>query len=79
MKTISASDANRSFSSLLREVAAGTSITILSRHKPVATIVPVRRGGANRQRAARTRLLQRLRSQPGARCRWNRDELYQDA
>ena len=34
-------DANRGFSSLLREVAAGKTVTIVSRRKPVATIAPV--------------------------------------
>ena len=40
MKTISAGDANRHFSNLLRDVATGEVITVLSRGKPVATISP---------------------------------------
>ena len=38
MKTISAREANRHFSILLREVSSGEVIKILSRGKPVATI-----------------------------------------
>ena len=63
MKQISASDANRGFSSLLREVAAGKTVTIVSRHKPVATIAPVRQGVASARQAARRRLVARLRQQ----------------
>jgi len=42
MKTISAGDANRHFSNLLREVATGEVITVFLRGKPVATIAPAR-------------------------------------
>lgn len=81
MKHISASDANRSFSSLLREVASGNTVTIFSRRKPVATIAPVRRGAATTQHAARQRLIQRLRQQPAqtAAREWHRDDLYDKA
>ena len=37
---VSASEANRSFSSLLRQVAQGQRFTVLSHGRPVATIVP---------------------------------------
>jgi prevent-host-death family protein len=78
MKTISAADANRHFSRLLREVAQGEHVTVVSRGRPVATIVPVRGSGRERQSAKRI-LLERLRGQPvvGARC-WTRDELYEN-
>ena len=81
MKQISASDANRGFSSLLREVAAGKTVTIVSRRKPVATIAPVRRGGASAQDAARRRLVERLRQQPAqpAAGGWRRSDLYDEA
>lgn len=78
MKTISASQANRRFSNLLREVAEGEAITIVSRGKSVATIIPARPDHAERQRA-RQRLLQRLRQQPASGARnWTRQELYED-
>lgn len=81
MKQISASDANRSFSSLLREVASGKTVTIVSRRKPVATIAPVRQGVASAQQAARRRLIARLRQQPvqAAARGWRRSDLYDEA
>jgi prevent-host-death family protein len=78
MKTISAADANRHFSRVLREVAQGEHVTVVSRGRPVAIIAPVRGSGRERQSAKRT-LLERLRRQPvaGVRC-WTRDELYEN-
>jgi len=77
MKTISASDANRHFSSLLRDVATGEVITVLSRGKPVATIAPARSGSSERE-AAKLDLLGRLREQELSGVRnWTRDELYE--
>ena len=43
MKTISASDAHRHFSNVLRDVATGEVITVVSRGKPFATISPFKR------------------------------------
>jgi prevent-host-death family protein len=78
MKTISAGDANRHFSSLLRDVATGEIITVLSRGKPVATISPARSGDGERE-AAKLNLLGRLRQQnPSGARNWTRDELYAD-
>lgn len=77
MKTISAGDANRHFSSLLREVATGEVITVLSRGKPVATISPARSGGGQRE-AAKLNLLARLHQQkPSDTRNWTRNELYE--
>jgi prevent-host-death family protein len=59
MKTISAGEANRHFSSMLREVINGETVIVTSRGKPVATIGPVRQGEPLR-RAARQTLLERL-------------------
>jgi prevent-host-death family protein len=78
MKTISAGDANRHFSSVLRDVATGEVVTVLSRGKPVATISPVRSGAGERE-AAKLGLLSRLRRQKASGARnWTRDELYKD-
>jgi prevent-host-death family protein len=76
MKTVSASDANRNFSALLREVSRGEVVTVVSRGKPVATIAPA--GGVSGDReAARARLARRLRhQQPSGTRGWSRDELY---
>lgn len=77
MKTISAGDANRHFSNLLRDVATGEVITVLSRGKPVATIAPARSGSIERE-AARLNLLGRLQQQkPSGARNWTRDELYE--
>lgn len=77
MKTISAGDANRHFSSLLRDVATGEVVTVLSRGKPVATIAPARSGNGERE-AAKLNLLARLRQQITSGSRnWTRNELYE--
>ena len=78
MKTVTASEANRQFSAVLRSVAQGERITVTSRGVPVATIEPVRRQGkAARPGAAKSRLLDRLASvSPTGSRRWTRDELY---
>ncbi len=76
MKTISAADANRHFSRLLREVGSGAVVTVLSRGRPVATIAPVQPSGAQRD-VARQALLARLRQQqPTGQRNWTRDDLY---
>lgn len=74
---ISASQANRSFSSLLRRVAQGQRFTVLSHGRPVATIAPADQArGA--QGTARRVLLARLATQPatGTPLDWRRDDLY---
>ena len=42
MKIVTAAEANRQFSAVLREVAQGESVLVTSRGKPVATIMPAR-------------------------------------
>lgn len=77
MKTVSAADANRRFSSMLRDVATGETYTVLSRGKPVAVFAPISDGIGERQ-AAKRRLVERLRGQTPAGDRtWTRDELYE--
>lgn len=75
MAVISAAEANRSFSRLLREVAAGKSFTELSRGRAVATISSAG-GAAAAYGPARERLLQRLSRQvsSGEARAWSRDE-----
>ena len=76
MKTVSAAEANRQFSAILRAVAGGTRVTVTSRGRPVAEITPVAEASTTR-RAARYALLKRLASQPASGQRsWTRDELY---
>ena len=77
MKTVTASDANRQFSSVLREVAHGEIITVTSRGKPVATISPAKVANAQRSVAKMT-LLKRLSKQATTDTRnWKRDDLYE--
>jgi prevent-host-death family protein len=76
-KAISAADANRKFSELLREVREGRSYIVTSHGRPVARISPVTENvGAVRARDA---LLKRVRSRPAIDVgRWKREELYED-
>lgn len=77
-KAVSAADANRRFSKLLRAVREGQSYVVTSHGQAVAKIVPVEKNGAVTQRA-RTVLWKRLRSEPVVRIGpWSRDELYRD-
>lgn len=78
MKTITAADANRRFSSLLREVSKGEEITILSRGTPVAKITSVN-SETSKKNAMKNILLSRLKSQDATGSRnWTRNELYDD-
>jgi prevent-host-death family protein len=75
-KPVSAADANRDFSKLLRAVRDGESYVITNHGKPVAKLVPADARDLVRDAAKRT-LIARLRTQRGTRIgRWTRDELY---
>lgn len=77
MKTLTAAEANRSFSALLRQAAAGERVVITSHGRPVAEIGPVREDTTAREQAF-TRLMARLRSQqPTIIQPWTREELYE--
>ena len=77
MKSITAANANRHFSAMLRDVSAGEEIVVVSRGKPVARITAVQAGDASRQ-LAKAALLQRLRGQPSLGVRsWTRADLYE--
>jgi prevent-host-death family protein len=77
-KSISAADANRKFSQVLREVREGQSYVVTSHGKPVAKIVPAASGDRFRE-AARRALLKRLGRQKARKIgRWTRDELYEN-
>ncbi|MFY9741762.1 MAG: type II toxin-antitoxin system prevent-host-death family antitoxin [Candidatus Sulfotelmatobacter sp.] len=75
-KIISAANANRNFSQLLRAVREGRTYVVTSHGRPVARIAPLDSDTQKRE-AAKAALLKRLRSQPivdiGP---WTRDELY---
>lgn len=73
-RAITAVDANRKFSKLLREVREGRTYVVTSHGRPVARIAPVVEQRTSKAKAA---LLRRLKAQPvidiGP---WTRDELY---
>ena len=76
-KSVSAADANRDFSKLLRDVRNGSSFIITNHGKPVAKIIPFVSEDSVVD-AARATLFARLRAQPAINIgRWTRDELYE--
>jgi prevent-host-death family protein len=78
MKTITAANANREFSNLLREVRKGEEITILSRGTPVARITSIN-SAALQKKAMKDLLVSRLKVQDVTGSRnWTREELYKD-
>ncbi|PWC42805.1 type II toxin-antitoxin system prevent-host-death family antitoxin [Azospirillum sp. TSO22-1] len=78
-EAVSAADANRNFSQILRHVKEGRSYVVTSHGTPVARIVPAKQSGALAE-AAKGTLMARLREQPVQVIghRWNRDELYDE-
>jgi prevent-host-death family protein len=77
-ETISAAEANRSFSRLLRAIREGHSYVVTAHGRPVARIIPLadRDPVASRAKEA---LLARLEAEPIVDVgRWTRDELYED-
>lgn len=75
---VTAADANRQFSTLLRAVKRGESVVVTSHGKPVAKIVPITEDEAA-ESSARDALFARLRSERTTKVgRWTRDELYDE-
>jgi prevent-host-death family protein len=75
-EAVSAADANRKFSLLLKGVREGRSYVVTSHGKPVARLVPAagHTGGPGK-----SVLLSRLKRQRVVNAgRWSRDELYED-
>jgi prevent-host-death family protein len=75
-KAISAAEANRRFSEVLRGVREGQSYIVTSHGRPVARIEPVQKQS---QSKAKDKLLAHLKSRPVSKKpigRWTRDELY---
>jgi prevent-host-death family protein len=78
-KPVSAADANRRFSELLRTVKKGQSVVVTSHGKPVAKISPVVEDNRAAE-GARSALFARLRRERVVNAGgWTRDELYDDA
>lgn len=79
MKTVTASEANRQFSELLKEVRKGETFLVTSHGEPVAEIRPPAEQSEFEKDAAFKRLLERLERQPAMNLGgWIRDELYED-
>jgi prevent-host-death family protein len=77
-KLVSAADANRRFSELLRGVREGWSFVVTTHGKPVAKLVPVGKEDTI-VAGARKALLVRLRGEPIVEIgRWTREELYEE-
>lgn len=77
-ETVSAAEANRRFSLLLRGVREGNTYVVTSHGKAVARIIPARRDEAVAKKAKEI-LLARLEKQPIVNIgSWSRDELYDD-
>jgi prevent-host-death family protein len=77
-EAVSAADANREFSRLLRGVRKGRTYVVTSHGKPIARLIPATQH-ENVASSARSVLLSRLEKQPIANAGpWSRDELYQD-
>jgi prevent-host-death family protein len=79
MKTVTASNANRNFSALLRDVARGERVLVTSRGRPVASIVPPELPIVDAEREkARQELLEHLRKvRHLGPITWVRDDLYE--
>jgi len=75
-ETISAAEANRRFSRVLRAVRDGHSFVVTSHGKAVARLQPANRSTST-GRNARRALLARLRNEPAIDIGpWRREELY---
>ncbi len=81
--TVSAAEANRSFSKLLRAAKSGTRVTITSHGEPVAELGPVGRASRDFAEQERRRIaLERLREHwntvtPVIAGSWRREDLYE--
>ena len=74
MKTVTAAEANRKFSQLLRAVSQGEDVRIVSRGRSVARVAAVSQCGRGK---ARQELLRRLQSKvPTGSRNWRRDQLH---
>ena len=80
-ETVTACEARRNFSRLLRGVREGYSYVVTEHGRAIARLVPAAQCGAVEKRvreAAFRALLERLRTQPIIDIgRWTRDELYE--
>ncbi|MCO5161935.1 MAG: type II toxin-antitoxin system prevent-host-death family antitoxin [Mesorhizobium sp.] len=77
-KIVTAAEANRDFSKLLRSVKDGDTVVVTSHGTPIAKIIPIE-NDTERREEAKQRYLNELRNRPVLNLpRWTRDELYDD-
>jgi prevent-host-death family protein len=80
-ETVSAAEANRSFSRLLRGVREGRRYILTDHGRPIARLIPAGvedEADCRVREAAKRELRRRLESQPVCDIgRWTRDELYE--
>lgn len=78
-EAVTAADANRKFSQILRHVREGKSYVVTSHGVPVARITPAT-ADSDILTAARESLIARLQGQPVRALgeSWSRDDLYED-
>jgi prevent-host-death family protein len=78
--TVTAAEANRSFSKLLRAARNGQSVTITSHGEPVAVLGPVESDEQRRSRDAAFARMQERWAKTEPRCigPWTRDDIYDE-
>jgi prevent-host-death family protein len=79
-KTITATEANRKFSEMLRGVRAGHSYRVTSHGKVVACVVPGHGDAAEQRRRERAKreLLEHLRTRKPLNIQWKREDAYDE-
>ena len=78
MRSVSAREANQSFSKLLQAVVDGEEVVITRRGKPVARLAPIEAAADGDRQAEIDRIIAHLREgvDLGEPVSWSRDELY---
>lgn len=78
MKTVSAAEANRSFSKLLGRVAKGEQVLVTSRGKAVMRMSPVD-ADEEQRRKVRKKLFARIEKRPFLNMKfdWSREDIYE--
>jgi prevent-host-death family protein len=79
MRSVSAREANQSFSKRLRAVVDGEEVVITRRGKPVARLAPIEAAADANRQAEIDRIIAHLREgvDLGEPVSWTRDELYE--
>lgn len=77
-ETVTVTEANQNFSSVLRRAREGKSLIITRHGEPVAKLIPIDVVDEERSEAARARVIARLRAIPAANLgTFTRDQAYE--